>query len=224
MMFKNKAMNIQLIQKHLLFIIVAIIFIFLISCQKEANRTTSAKIIYTDIIPDTIVIPTSTTPIYDLDLDKDGVYDFTFESILSRTQCRATGGSGFRAYIEVKPADNSFNAILNVVNAASIDTVPAALDTVNQIGAASGEWSSASSQFLRYKSFCTGGISDPSIEYGEWPDNIDKYLGLKLVKGNQVFYGWVRLNVQVGIGYSLMLKDYSYNDSPNEFILAGQKE
>ena len=69
-------MKIQLTQKVLSFIIVAITFIYLISCQKEGNRTTSTKIIYTDIIPDTILTSwaynVTSWVTYNLDLDNDG--------------------------------------------------------------------------------------------------------------------------------------------------------
>ena len=140
-------MKIQLAQKHLSVIIVAISFVYLISCQKEANRAASAKIIYTDIIPDTVVAPIGTvSTIYKLDLDNDGVNDFTFECVWYATQCRSTGGSGFRVHVEIDPAANSFNEILNEVYPTNFDTVPAALDTLYEIGSINGEWSSASSQ------------------------------------------------------------------------------
>ena len=214
---KPKTTKKQLTQKYLLFIIISISLFYLMSCQKEPSRTTSVKIVYTDIIPDTIVVTIGTTPIYNLDLDKDGVYDFTFKCTYGRTQCRPTGGYGFKIYIEVEPADNSFNEILNVVYPALPDTVPAALDTLNEIGSVSGEWLSSPSQLLRYENSCCCDRGDYFF------DNNDKYLGLKLVKGGQAFYGWARLNGKIGWdGTPLLLKDYAYNSSPNEFILAGQ--
>lgn len=196
-------MKIQLSQKYLSFIIVAISFIYLISCQKEAsqaNRTTSAKINYTDVIPDTIIADAS-TPIYNLDLDRDGVYDFKVKyTFISGVQCRATGGYGTEMYIEAEPADNSSNKILNVVYVWALpnflDTIPAALDTHKEISSKSGAllssysqtstggvWLSSSSQILRYTNSCC--CSDGEYFF----DSNDKYLGLKLVKGSQPFYG-----------------------------------
>lgn len=228
-------MKIQLTKKYLPFIIVVISFIYLISCQKEASRITSSKIIYTDVIPDTIIADAS-TPIYNLDLDKDGVYDFRFNYTVRSMQCRATGGYGFELYIKVEPADNSSNKILNVVYGWAapnfLDTIPAALDTLKEISSKSGAllssysqtstggvWLSSSSQILRhnYSCCCTDG------EY--FFDSNDKYLGLKLVKGDLVFYGWVRLNGNLGWnGTPIVIKDYAYNSSQDELILAGQKE
>ena len=231
---KNKTMKIQLTKKYLSFIITAISFIFLISCQKEASPTTSSKIIYTDIIPDTIVTSWAS---YNLDLDKDGVYDFRFDYTVTSTQCRATGGYGTEMYIEVEPADNSSNKILNVVYVWALpnflDTIPAALDTLKEISSKSGAllssysqtstgsvWLSSSSQILRYSNTCCCSAGEYFF------DSNDKYLGLKLVKGSQVFYGWARLNGKMGYldGTPLLLKDYAYNSGPNEPILSGQKE
>jgi len=215
-------MKIQLTQKYLPFIIVALCYIYLISCQKEANRATSAKIIYNDIIPDTIVASINTPPIYNLDLNKDGVYDFRFKyTLIFPVECRPSGGYGSKIYIEVEPANNSFNEILNVIYSAPNfpDTVPAALDTLIVIGSVSEKWLSSPSQVLRYANSCCCDRGDYFF------DNNDKYLGLKLVKGSQVFYGWVRLNGNLGWnGTPILLKDYAYNSSPNESILAGQKE
>lgn len=218
-------MKIQLTQKHLAFIIVAISFIYLISCQKEASWVTSAKIIYTDIIPDTIVVSYGT---YNLDLDKDGVYDFSFECDDGQSRC---GGDQFPtyadwAYVAVKPAENSFNEVLNVVDSVFLDSSPAALDSLTKISSINDNWAFDFYRALKYYKYCRNGFTDV-YEFGNWPNSIDKYLGLKLVKGTQAFYGWVRLNVQISFpinGAILILKDYAYNSSPNESILAGQKE
>ena len=196
--------------------------VYLISCQKEENKTTSA-IIYTDIIPDTIVTSFALNDLYvetyNLDLDKDGAYDFRFKyKFIFRVQCRPTGSYGYKIYIEVEPADDSFNEILNVVYPALSDTLPAALDTLYEIGSVSGEWLSSPSQLLRYVNSCCCSRGDYFLH------NNDKYLGLKLVKNSQAFYGWARLNGNYWDGTPLLLKDYAYNSSPNEFILAGQRE
>ena len=215
----------QLTQKYLALIIVAISFIYLISCQKETSRITSAKIIYTDIIPDTIIAAPNATSEYILDLDNNGVNDFTFECFYNRTECRFNGTYGFKTYLKVKPVDNSFNEVLNIsVDPAVSYTYPTALDTLNEIGTTSHDWSSASSQFLKYIDACPFGAGGYINEYGNWPDNNDKYLGLKLINGNQAFYGWVRINVHLNIGIEMMIKDYAYNSAPNELIHAGQKQ
>ena len=231
-------MKMQLTQKYFPIIIAVISLTCLLSCQKEVSKITSGKIIYTDIAPDTIIATDFTSSVFNLDLDKDGVYDFRFKyTYIGGVQCRATGGYGYKMYLEGEPADNSSNEILNVVYVWALpdflDTIPAALDTLKEISNASGAllssysqnstggvWLSKYSQILRYINSCC-------CEEGEYFfDNDDKYLGLKLVKGNKVFYGWARLGGKIGYmdGTPIVLKDYAYNSSPNDPILAGQKE
>lgn len=50
----------------------------------------------------------------------------------------------------------------------------------------------------------------------------DKYLGLKLKVNNQVYYGWVRLDI-TSTGSSFSIKDYAYENIANTTILAGNK-
>ncbi len=58
--------------------------------------------------------------------------------------------------------------------------------------------------------------------YGNWSTTSDRYLGLKLIIGNQNFFGWASLSVNLVTGTSFTIKDYAYNSIPNQSILAGQ--
>ena len=97
-------------------------------------------------------------------------------------------------------------------------TYPLALDTNTVIGNGA-MWSSASGQILKYISTCYG-------SRGNWSTSDDKYLGLKIKKGNKIFYGWITLSVNMygGPVPSIIVRDYAYNSSPNQSILAGQKK
>ncbi len=47
----------------------------------------------------------------------------------------------------------------------------------------------------------------------------DIYCGLKLIVNTDTYYGWVRCTATSN---SITIKDYAYNSTPNEYILAGQ--
>ena len=222
----------RLAKKYFPIIIAVISLACLLSCQKEASRVISSKIVYTDIIPDTIVSNPDRTftnwGIYNLDLDKDGVNDFTFECTFGKGRCMGSNYATFRfwATVMVKPAENSLNEILNSVDS-DLDTSPAALDSLATISSTSVYWRYYSYGPLIFSSHCLARATDE--KFGNWSNGKDKYLGLKLLKGTQVFYGWIRLNVWASPVVEndpgvLEVKEYAYNSSPNEPILAGQKE
>lgn len=53
-----------------------------------------------------------------------------------------------------------------------------------------------------------------------WPGNLNTYIGLKFMFNNQWHYGWLRIDIPED-GKSCVLKDYAYQSTPNEGILAG---
>lgn len=221
----------QIKEKRFSFIII-IIFSFSIlatnsSCKKETNAETGkiasppgSTIIYTDINPDTLL--SSSQTIYNLDLNKDGITDFVFRGGFYISVC----GDGYSigvTNLSVEPA-NENNAILN--DGASHAYV---LDSTVAIVPGS-PWANTSQVLLiggRGSSRCL-----PSIHRGGyWVNVSDKYLGLKFIKGNNTYYGWAKLSssyyytpdhqYQLSRG-QLTIKDYAYNSSPNQPILAGQ--
>jgi hypothetical protein len=58
---------------------------------------------------------------------------------------------------------------------------------------------------------------------GNWIDMNSYYLGLKLISGGHIYYGWARLSYSSYSGF-LFLFDYAYNSIPDQPILAGQKK
>ncbi len=67
----------------------------------------------------------------------------------------------------------------------------------------------------------------PAGNEGNWNNQTDKYLGVKFVLNRDaapnatVHYGWVRMTT--GSNYdSITIKDFAYDDTPNESILAGE--
>ncbi len=214
----------QLLKKLSALIIICVILFSLSGCQKEigtndpinANaKIAGLNIIYTDVNPDS-TIRANPSQQYSLDLNNDGVSDFTFSVSGGTSRCSGECG-GHQSSVKVSPTSGSRNKI--EVNG-GIPGYPLALDTLNIIDN-SDLWAAASGQTLRYYRSCSCGSS---AAYGNWNNSTDKYLGLKLIKGTNTYYGWVRLSVNVSFGAILIIRDYAYNSISNKAILAGQRK
>lgn len=215
----------QLLKKLSALIIIFVILFSLSGCQKEigtndpinANaKIAGLNIIYIDVNPDS-TIRANPSQQYSLDLNNDGVSDFTFSVYGGMTRCSGIC-SGIQTNVAVSPISGSRNKI--EVDG-GIPSYPLALDTLSVIDN-SDLWSAASGQILRSRKvcFCMSGIA-----YGNWNNPTDKYLGLKLIKGTNTYYGWVRLSVNTsGPGAYLIIRDYAYNSISNKAILAGQRK
>ncbi len=229
---KLNKMKKQLKKKRFSFIITIILSLSILatnSCKKgtiteTGHMTTPAgsTIIYTDINPDTLI--SSTYAIYNLDLNKDGITDFTINRDTHTSVCDPV----FIYYLTIinlsaKPA-NANNAIISdgASHAYALDSsaaiIPASLwataPQVLLIGAR-GDYRCVASFHGSYN----------------WLNAADKYLGLKFIKGNNTYYGWARLQATFYNtsnprlrDVKLTIKEYAYNSSPNQPILAGQKK
>jgi hypothetical protein len=217
--------------------------IFIVSgCKKELSNnkktnslaegvTQISTIVYTDVNPDTTVkcfIQSATyldscSSIYFLDLNKDGINDFSIKysarkagigNLLSsynynipriNSNVIVTPLSGNAVYDTIKYQGNLIDGGLKWVT-----SIPPLASTINLFQRCSGN---NSPMVL----FCWG----PVIISGNWSGQIDKYLPLKLNVGTNVYYGWARLDVAIG-GTSFTIKEYAYNSKSNQGILAGQ--
>ena len=197
------------------------------SCQKEISTDTTktsdafkghlipiSQIVFTDVNPDsTIACIKPCHHEFDLDLNNDGVIDFIFSVIATSARCATELSSGRNLnYVSVIPARESKNMIECNGN------YPARLDSLAIIN--NTNMSVASAKILRRCESCFG---SGSYFWGDWDNNEYKYLGLKLIKSTNTYYGWVRLSVTAnGLGSKLTIRDYAYNNIPNQPIQAGQ--
>jgi hypothetical protein len=194
----------------------------------DSIASISDSIVYTDVIPDSTITNENATSTYDLDLDNDGIYDFTFyihgsTSIRQGAEC---GRMGRSALVWVTPAKETLNEIIVPGDPFLDFPNPVALDSLTVIGSAGSEWSSGPLGVLR-----AAADACYLIEDGNWDTDNDKFLGLKLIKGPIVFYGWVKLNIKVSVvppqgepGAHLIVREYAYNRNSNKPILAGQRK
>ncbi len=62
-----------------------------------------------------------------------------------------------------------------------------------------------------------------SIEIGAWANVTNRYLGLKFLIQGKIHYGWARLTVTVErTGVTALLTGYAYETIPNKSIIAGK--
>jgi hypothetical protein len=59
------------------------------------------------------------------------------------------------------------------------------------------------------------------VTSGQWVNTAEGYLGLQLISGSNIYYGWARMRTGSFVN-SFTLMDYAYNTIPNQQILAGQ--
>jgi hypothetical protein len=65
-------------------------------------------------------------------------------------------------------------------------------------------------------------VSDQSVPWrGPWPSEAPQYLGLKLVKDGNPYYGWAHLRLDRKYEWALSIRDKAYNPRPGRPIRAG---
>jgi hypothetical protein len=143
---------------------------------------------------------------YNLDLNHDGITDFTLQAQITHT----TSYSGFFASLSAVPAAGN-----GVEGWTGYAPWASALKAGGRIG--SQQYFPGKVMALYCSPFCSGGPS------GSWVNVNKRYLGLKLKVGGKTHYGWARLNVTVQ-GSSIVgtLTGYAYETVPGKPIRAGE--
>lgn len=172
-----------------------------IPTDDETTVDENSHIIYTDVEPDFTSEKFDNS--YSLDLNNDGIADFILRS------------DPYDLFIHIESA-NGLNGIAAVSGPFDAYIVPLNKNTL--IGA-----NPKGCYYDSYGGIMVLGCNTVSTYCSyDWKDTTDKYLGLVFKIKAQRYYGWARLQV---ISTALwVVKDFAYNASPGESILAGQKE
>jgi hypothetical protein len=172
-----------------------------------------AKIVYTPA--KVSIVPNNTNP---LDLNHDGVADFSFKDTTFKTSFG--GGGGFLSIVPAQSANQIWgHLIVNHRNAS-------ALYGGVRIGAnrkfAPGANLMASTQVNSGRP--PGG---PGTCSGPWANVTNRYLGLEFTIKGKIHFGWARLSVSCPLR-SLMvtatLTGYAYETVPGKAIRTGQRK
>jgi len=165
-----------------------------------------AQIVYTDIDPDTTiympVVPWNidSSHVYYLDLNGNDTIDM---NIIIRNYYQYSGGPNFGKSLYILRETDSFVSGGCAIGGSREDISSG--DTINE----KLNWDEIKYLFhsLNFMSFTC-----------ELPD-LDTYFGLMIFAVSDTLYGWVRCSAT---DTSITIKDYAYNSTSNEYILAGQ--
>jgi hypothetical protein len=158
---------------------------------------------------------------YKLDLNNDGIADFTLQEVFEQTDPCYYRGPFTTRYLSETPAQGA---------GATADTkgFPTALDEGVEIGSNSGFNPAAA--YMAY--VAAGYFFDAHCRYeatvaGNWINVADRYLGLEFQIHGKLHFGWARLTVQVTgilgrIWISTKLTGYAYETIAGKSIKAGQ--
>ncbi|MFI5219412.1 MAG: T9SS type A sorting domain-containing protein [Bacteroidia bacterium] len=191
------------------------IFFYLLSSIFYLQKV-SAQIVYTNIIPDTLINTNNES--YDLDLNNDAIKDFVLGYTSVPAGCFCFGFYSGKNYARVSPLQLTNGIVIS-------GGYPSDL-SVNTVIENSLNWNNASQQILVYQRPCcvnqNGGIQVCAACYsGNWHTPTGPYLGLKFEIAGSIHFGWARLSIQINSA-KFTIRDYAYNSIPNQPILAGQ--
>jgi hypothetical protein len=222
-------------------IAIAFLLMFMVSCSKNYHLLAGSvkkpgnpgiitngkdSIVYADVAPDTSLFHSSNDSFY-LDLDKDGVADFVFTEHVYDLPCSddLLGLFGYYADVSINPTDKG-----NAYRSSS--DVALALDSASLI-AQDSTWTNHASPLVLGPTGGSGRCIETAPRTGHWINVAGKYLGLKIRKGINFYYGWARMtstfhfNIRRGFppvltSGKMVLQDYAYNAVPFKPIAAGQ--
>jgi len=170
----------------------------------------SSQVIYTDIKDTTLV---NSGDFFDIDFNNDGTTDVTITLMTSSSA--TTSGSFFSAYVI---ATGQSSAELNTqLNSYSFYEV-AALNS--NVGINSSLNSFYSYGYVGFVSSYSFGTSAGSFRSGQFPGAGQKFAGARFNIGNNVHYGWIRLDVPIASN-SVTIYDFAYDTTAGAQILAG---
>ena len=173
----------------------------------------NAQIIYTDVKPHKTFSCSKVdcSHQYDLDLNNDGVNDFTIK--VTKTAGPGCGAHEYWSQVTITSLDS--NSVLMIPGVRKLYLNAVISDTNNCYIKGTG---------IMAQYFWIGNYSSCRLLIsGEWSSSTDGYLGLKLKKGTNIYFGWARLLVSISAqSTSFIVRDYAYNSSRSQPILAGQ--
>lgn len=193
-----------------------------------AGANADAQVLYTNVNPDSLTTGTGSS--YDLDLDNDGNVDFVIDIFQSSFSGSFTFTGGFFNY-----AVNSQGIRIDALGSNEVlgnwaQALGSGIAVQNQqYGWTGGYYGNnvlanhveffSSFSFSTYYGSTISGTYSGTFQNGNFPNAQDKYLGLRVMIGGAMHYGWARLDVLSGD--SFVVKDYAIELEDSTFIVTG---
>lgn len=157
-----------------------------------------AQFVCTDVNPDMVASGNSTV---DIDLNNDATVDF-------RVTSASVTGAGFVILQAGQVGTNNF-VLTN--GSGSVSCLP----LNSPISSTSTSWTQMNATNQQMMSVFSG------VGSGPWSGATDQYLGLQFAVGTNTYYGWAKFSFS-NASNTYTLKEYGYNSSAGQPILAGQ--
>jgi len=176
----------------------------------------SSQIMYTDVVPDSVVNIGDSMYI---DLDGDGVDDVKLYA--------APASVPLLELIGVVSAPLDSNQLISnvslILTASIVDVTP--LDSGISVDSLNTNWNENFTKVDGYDmgmaiNFTGSFPAPPSGTIGTWFNATDKYIGIKFDISGVWHYGWIRCNVNAA-ATQLIIKDYAYEQTPGKEINTG---
>ena len=164
-------------------------FLILAYCLLFFVCSSYAQVVYT--VPNPKIIYNfggNTTVNYGFDINNDLITDLTFSLYNYWGDFRTT----------IIPQNNA--AVVYI--GSNVDTL-----NLNDTIGPTNNWSNSSLD-----------LAGCDVYYGLWEDVSNKFMGVRIIKGTEILYGWVRLDVECG---EIIIEDYAIDTIPNQPIIAG---
>jgi hypothetical protein len=169
----------------------------------------SAQIKHSNVNPDSVL---SFGEMMSIDLDTNGTPDFNFSVV----QFTSTSSSSFSVNVAmVSVIGNPNNAIIGSLYSGY--PFPTALNGGDSIKANSAWNDQAVNNGNQYM-----GVFYSPNSYGNFPNTVNKFVGVRFSNGSQTFYGWIRLSLSA-TSNMMTINDYAYQTNGNGLI-AGQAD
>jgi hypothetical protein len=182
------------------------------------NQTADAKIVYTPA--NQTISPRST---FGLDLNADGVTDFTFENFYYVCIPSCSGGDGeHRRTRRNSFAQTLYFGTLIVKGAQSGNGAAGA--TRDAAAIRPGRPVGPKAVFQTSGLMAAQAAGSAHSSFGNWRGVNGLYLGLKFSIAGETHFGWARLNVHLitQASFSATLTGYAYETVPNQPLLTGE--
>lgn len=193
-----------------------------------AGQTADAQIVYTDITDESIGLGDS----YDLDMDDDGTFDFTFAvnsfTIPSFFYTTAAGTVYYDALIAqamVLPTNGN-----SIIGSQTFSTggvysfvYPQVLDEGDNIGEGEDFYDKSSQTLgvkLYVKDYPAPGSNFSFSTFGTWVGEDEQFIGVRFETGGDNFYGWVRMGLNDD--FEIQVYDYAYQSTADASLEAGE--
>ncbi len=158
--------------------------------------------------PQNIQIGIGQSPFFLLDVDANGVTEFTFSRGVDPFYISAYGSLGNDMLARVYEGEPALDNTAPLAMGTQIDADPTG-DTV---------WESVWDHDTQ--TFVTGQVYDDRIGNGAWVGIADGYQGIRFVEGGNTYYGWVRMTFPADSAVGI-LHDWAYETQPGVGIMAG---